>query len=131
MTKQNYLDKKEVEKVIGVYADAWVNQDVKKVLSIFTDDAVYHERVLEKPYVGHTEIGGYWQGKVVTEQSDIHFKLLNLCIDGNTVIAEWDANFLSNIKKKRVRILEVAILEFSGNKIKSMREYWQSEYTPE
>lgn len=76
---------------------------------------------------GHKEIRNYWQTKVCDEQSKIKFKLLNYFICDNTVIAEWDASFNSNIGKARVHIKEVAILEIKNNKIKYLREYWQSE----
>src|SRR3989344_61776 len=92
--------------IIKIYEDAWVNQDSDKILTIFTKDAVYHERVLGKPHIGHKQIKQYWQTKVVEEQSDIKFKLLNFYIDGDTVIAEWDASFYSNVKNGRKNIKE-------------------------
>jgi len=121
------VDKKVVNKILRIYEDAWTNQDPEKILSIFTEDAVYHERVLGKPFVGHKQIREYWQSKVVEEQSDIKFKLLNFWIADDTVIAEWEASFNSNIENARIRIREVAILELVGDKIKSLREYWHSE----
>lgn len=116
-----------VNKVLKIYEDAWVNQDTEKILTIFTKDAIYHERAFEKPFVGHKQIRQYWQSKVVEEQSDIRFKLLHLWTDGDTVIAEWDASFYSNMENARMNIIEVAIFEFEGDKIKSLREYWYSK----
>lgn len=104
------VDRKVVDEILQVYRNAWVNQDTEKILTIFTEDAIYYERLLEKPFVGHKQIREYWQNKVVKEQSDIKFKLLNIYIDGDTVIAEWDASFYSNIEKARIHIREVAIL---------------------
>ncbi|MFH0829789.1 MAG: nuclear transport factor 2 family protein [Candidatus Aenigmatarchaeota archaeon] len=121
------VDRKTADKVLRTYEDAWVKQDPDKILTIFTKDAVYHERAFEKPFVGHGQIRRYWQSKVVEEQSDIKFKLLHSWIDGNTVLAEWDASFYSKAENSRIHIKEVAILEFRGDKIKSLREYWHSE----
>ena len=121
------VDKKTVKRILEIYEEAWVGQDIEKILSIFKKGGVYHENVLKKAYKGHKEIANYWRKKVVKEQSDIKFKLLNYYICGNVVIAEWDASFKSNIKKARIHIREVAILEIKGNKIKSLREYWQAE----
>ena len=121
------VDRKTVDEVLKIYEEAWINQDPEKILTIFTEDAIYHERVVEKPFVGHKQIKEYWQSKVVEEQSDIKFKLLHVYIDGDTVLAEWDASFYSNKENARIHIIEVAILEFEGNKIKSLREYWHSE----
>ena len=58
------------------------------------------------------------------------FKLLNYYICDHNIIAEWDASFNSNIEKARIHMKEVAILEIKKNKIKSLREYWQSEKIP-
>ena len=124
------VDKKTAEDILKIYEDAWINQDPEKILSIFTEDAVYYEKVLEEPFVGHKQIRQYWQSKVVEEQSDIKFKLLNYYIDGDTLIAEWDASFFSAEKNNRIHIKEIAIMEISENKIKSLREYWQSEVLP-
>ena len=124
------VDIKTAESILKTYEDAWVNQDPEKILSIFKEDGIYHEKVLEKPYIGHEQIRQYWQSKVVEEQSDIQFKLLNYYIDGDVIIAEWDASFNSNLKKARIHIKEVAILEMKGSKIRSLREYWRAEKSP-
>src|SRR3989344_7621629 len=124
------VDKKTAENILNVYENAWVNQDPEKILSIFTEEGIYHEKAFEKPFIGHDQIRQYWQSKVVEEQSDIQFKLLNYYIDGDVIIAEWDASFNSNLKKARIHIKEVAILEMKGSKIRSLREYWRAEKSP-
>jgi uncharacterized protein (TIGR02246 family) len=121
------VDRNKVETVLRTYAEAWMEQDPEKILTIFTSDATYHERVLKEPFRGHAEIKQYWQSKVVEEQKDIKFKLLNTYIDGDTVIAEWDAVFFNNAEQQTIHLREVAILEFQGDKISSLREYWHSE----
>ncbi len=124
------IDKKIVEKILKTYEEAWVEQDINKILSIFHIDGVYHERVLKKPFTGHKEIAQYWKEKVLEEQSKIKFRLLNYYICNNTVIAEWEAHFNSNIEKAHIHMKEVAIIEIENNKIKNLREYWQSEKLP-
>lgn len=121
------VDENVVKKILKTYEEAWVERDVDKIASIFTEDGVYHERVLREPFRGRDEIRKYWQSKVVEEQSDIQFRLLNTYICGDTVIAEWEAAFNSNVENARIRMREVAILEIKGGKIRSLREYWQSE----
>jgi len=119
------VDENIVKGILKTYGEAWVGQDVDKILSIFTEDCVYHERVLKEPFRGHKKLSEYWQSKVVEEQSDIEFKLLNFYIARDTVIAEWDASFNSNVENARIHIREVAIMEIERGKIKSIREYWQ------
>ena len=54
-------------------------------------------------------------------------QLLNLYLDENTAIVEWETEFDDLVQKVRKRIREVAILVFEGRLIASLREYWSSE----
>ena len=123
------IKRKTAVNILKKYGEAWTQQDVAKILSIFHKNGIYHENVFQKPFRGHSGIQHYWQTKVVEEQSKIKFKLLHFWIDGNTLIAEWDASFNSNIMKAKIHIREVAIMEIKSNKIKSLREFWQEEKT--
>lgn len=124
------ISKERALEIVETYKQAWINQSVEKILSIFDKDGIYHEYVLREAYVGHDEIKAYWERKVLDEQSNIEFKLLNVYIDGDTFIAEWDASFDSNVKNKRVHIQQVAILETKDGLITHLREYWHSEKFP-
>ncbi len=121
------VDGKIVKNILKKYEEAWVEQDVDKIISIFNQNGIYHEKVLKDPIVGHKAISQYWKTKVCENQSNIKFQLLNYYICGDIVIAEWEAYFNSNIENSRIHIKEVAILEIENKKIKSLREYWQSE----
>ena len=121
------LTKKEVRDVLDVYVRAWVQQDPDLIVTIFTDSATYHERVLEAPIRNRAGIRAYWQTKVVESQRNIECELLNLYLDGDTAIAEWEARFDDLVQGKRKRIREVAICVFEGRRIASLREYWSSE----
>jgi ketosteroid isomerase-like protein len=118
-----------VAATIDTYLKAWNEQDPDLIVTIFTDDATYHERVLEEPIRTLAGIRDYWQTKVVAEQANIDARLLNLyhADDGTTAIAEWEATFDDLVKGHRKRMREVAILEFRGDLIASLREYWASE----
>jgi hypothetical protein len=121
------LTKQEVRDVLDVYIRAWVKQDPDLIVTIFTDAATYHERVLEEPMRDREGIRAYWQAKVVESQGNIKCELLNLYLDGDTAIAEWEAEFDDLIQQVRKRMREVAILVFEGQLIASLREYWASE----
>jgi hypothetical protein len=45
------------------------------------------------PILGRDAICDYWQTKVVEGQGNIRCELLNLYLDGNTAIAEWETEF--------------------------------------
>ncbi|MEZ0381630.1 MULTISPECIES: nuclear transport factor 2 family protein [Mycobacteriaceae] len=119
----------DVRATIDTYLRAWMQQDPDLIVTIFTDDATYHERVLQEPIRTRAGIRDYWQTKVVEGQADIDARLLNLyrATDGTTVIAEWQATFDDRVQGQRKRMREVAILEFAGEQIASLREYWASE----
>ncbi|HVO24865.1 MAG TPA: nuclear transport factor 2 family protein [Candidatus Margulisiibacteriota bacterium] len=121
------LTKQEVRDVIDVYRRAWVEQNPDLIVTIFTESAVYRERVLGEPIRNREGIRQYWQAKVVESQSRIECDLLSLYLDGDTAIAEWEARFDDRVEGVRKRMREVAILEFEGRLIASLREYWSSE----
>ncbi|OHU97018.1 nuclear transport factor 2 family protein [Mycobacterium talmoniae] len=121
------LAKDDVRAVIDVYLRAWVTQDPDLIVTVFTPTATYHERVLGEPIRTAAGIRDYWQTKVVAEQANIQAELLNLYLDGNTAIAEWEARFDDLVQGRRKRMREVAILEFDGTRIARLREYWASE----
>lgn len=117
----------EVEHIVGTYIKAWEGQDPTLIVTVFTENATYREGVLNAPIVGRGGIRRHWETKVVKEQANIEVKLLALYLDGNTAVAEWEAQFDDLAQMKRKRMLEVAILEFDGLLINSLREYWTSE----
>ena len=121
------LATQEVRDVIATYIRAWVEQDPDLIVTIFTDTATYHERVLQEPIRNREGIRAYWQKKVVESQARITCELLNLYLDGDTAIVEWEAQFDDVAQSVRKRMREVAILVFEGQLIASLREYWSSE----
>lgn len=118
-----------IRAMIDVYLRAWMTQDPDLIVTIFTPEATYHERVLGEPIRGHDGIRRYWETKVVAEQANIEASLLNLYLDagGSTAIAEWEARFDDKVKGHRKLMREVAILDLVDNKIASLREYWASQ----
>lgn len=121
------LTRQEVRGIVDLYIQAWVGQDPDLIMTIFTDTATYHERVLEAPIRDRAGIRAYWQAKVVESQDNIKCELLNLYLDGNTAIVEWEAQFDDVVQGVRKRMREVAILVFEDQLIASLREYWSSE----
>jgi hypothetical protein len=119
--------------IINVYIEAWETQDPDLICTIFTPEATYHERVMEDITIaGRDAIRAYWEAKVVSAQANISCRLLNLYVDGSTVIAEWLAEFDDVPQGVRKRMQEIAVLEFEwtmerGFLISGLREYWASE----
>ena len=42
-------DEKTALDILKIYEQAWVTQDPELILTIFTFDGIYHERVLKEP----------------------------------------------------------------------------------
>jgi hypothetical protein len=122
------LIKQEVRDVVDIYIRAWVEQDPDLIVTLFTHAATYHERVLEAPIRDRERIRAYWQAKVVESQDNIKCELLNLYLDGDTAIVEWEVEFDDLVQRARKRMREVAILVFEGRLIASLREYWSSQH---
>jgi SnoaL-like domain len=121
------LTKQDVRNTVDIYIRAWVEQDADLIETIFTDTATYHERVFEAPIRDRHGIRAYWKAKVIESQTNIKCELLNLYLDGNTAIVEWEAEFDDLVEKVRKRMREVAILVFEGRLIASLREYWSTK----
>jgi ketosteroid isomerase-like protein len=121
------LTKQDVREVLDVYIRAWETQDPDLIVTIFTEQATYHERVMGEPIPDRAAIHQYWQDKVVGAQANISCRLLNLYLDGDTAIAEWLAEFDDVTQGLRKRMKEIAVLTFEGQKIAALREYWASE----
>lgn len=121
------LTKQDVREVLDVYVRAWEGQDPDLIVTIFTEDATYHERVLQAPIPDREAIRRYWETKVVAAQANIKCEVLNVYLDGDTAIAEWEAEFDDLAQGVRKRMLEIAVLDFRGKQIAALREYWSSE----
>jgi uncharacterized protein (TIGR02246 family) len=115
--------------LITTYGEAWVERDADKILTIFTPDATYFDP-RETLASGHEGIKAYWEMKVLNSQRDIHFTLLNLWIDGDTVLAEWNAKFVDTVRSLNIDMTEVAIFTVRDEKFSSLREYYWSNKTP-
>lgn len=120
--------RREARDVLDTYIRAWQSQSPDLIVTIFTPGATYHERVLGEPIPGREAIRRYWQDKVVKAQANITCRLLTMYVDGETVIAEWLAEFDDIAQGVRKRMREIAVLEFEGGLIRSLREYWASEH---
>jgi ketosteroid isomerase-like protein len=120
------LTKDHVREVIDVYIKAWQDQDPDLIVTIFTPEATYHERIMDAPIPDRDAIRRYWETKVAGAQANISCRLLNLYLDGETAVAEWLAEFDDLAQGVRKRMQEIAVLEFKGGKIASLREYWAS-----
>lgn len=122
------MTKEEAIRLLTIYGEAWEKRDPELILTIFTPDATYDDPHEPKNF-GHDEIRAYWESKVIGEQKDIHFTLLHTWVDGDTVIAEWHADFIDTKRNLKIDMVEVAIFGVRDRKFNSLREYYKSVKT--
>ena len=123
------MTNEQVRTILGIYGKAWESQDPELIISIFTEDATYQEGPFAVPMQGHDAIKKYWLKKVVQEQKDIHFTLLNLLTQDDQAAAEWNGDFIDTLTDEQVHMYEAAFLTFKNGKISSLRETWRSQRT--
>eukprot|EP00434_Breviolum_minutum_P011227 symbB.v1.2.009907.t2/scaffold605.1/size182108/7 len=125
--------------VVEEYGQAWVKQDPARIAALFSIDAVYIERIFDtrSTYRGREAIQQYWETQILGKQSNIEFRHIasDMILDPkkHKVMVKWLAEF-DNIrycvpeKEKRVRFVQVAILEFSedAKELTLLEEYMQS-----
>ncbi len=119
----------EAKKLIQIYGRAWETRDPELIVSIFTEDATYNDPK-EPENIGRDAIKQYWVTKVIGEQEDITFTLRHLWVDGDSVIAEWNATFKDIKRNLFIDMDEVAIFTVQGDKFSALREYYKTVKTP-
>jgi limonene-1,2-epoxide hydrolase len=123
------MKKEQATRLINIYGEAWQKQDPELILTVFTQDASYNDPK-EPENFGHESIRKYWISKVQGEQKDIHFKLLNVWVDAEIVIAEWNVKFIDIPRNLQIDMTEVGIFTVRDNLFSSLREYYKSTKTP-
>ena len=117
MTIQTHKD------TVREFCSAWDNLDLEKILSLMSDDAVYHNMPIA-PLKGRQQIsefiGGFFE---MTETCK--FDILNIVADDHRVVTERIDTFGMKGGSTIDALPVVGIFEFDDNgKICSWREYW-------
>lgn len=107
------------------YGKAWENRDPKLILGCFTENGVYQESPLLKPYIGHKEIEKFWH-KLRINTKDVRFELKKCYVseDGKIGFAEWECK--NKHLGKRNHMVGIMILKMKGKKISHLNEYWNT-----
>jgi len=116
-------------KLLEIYGRAWETKDAELITTIFTEEATYDDPK-EPKNNGKEAIKKYWEYKVIGEQEDIKFDLVNLWVDGETAIAEWHATFKDVKQHCHIEMNEIAVFTVKDGLISSFREYYKSIKTP-
>lgn len=117
------------EKIMNIYKKSWEEQDSNLILTIFSNDWIYHDKPHNTPLKWHNEIKKYWEKYPVSDQKNIKFELLNYVFANWIYYAEWKSNFDEISTWKRADLRWIFLIELEKEKIKKLKEYWHLKRT--
>jgi len=111
------------EKTVREFCAAWDDLDIDKILSLMSEDALYHNLPLE-PLKGQQQIAGFVDG-FFQLANRAKFEILTLVADEERVVTERvdTFGFKDGSVMKELPVLGIFEFDESG-KISSWREYW-------
>ena len=110
-------------RIMETYGRAWETRDADLVLTIFTEDATYHENPFHEPIRGHDSIRRHWEGATGAHR-DVAFRWQLVTAVGELRVIEWQAEFTRNPPGHRMELRGMMFLELRGERIARLREYW-------
>ena len=115
--------------LLAAYGRAWETFDGDAWVTIFTDDAEYHEDPFGAPMVGHNALRAYLLD-ASTSQGDVEFTVERHWVSGATVLAAWHATFTRLASGGRVHLAGFTTAEIAPDgRIARFREW--TTYGPE
>ena len=123
------LTRDQVEAWLAGYKAAWEGLDPDKAASLFTDDATYQDTPFNEPYQGPAGVRAYWAG-VTADQKDVVFTANILAVSGNTGLVHWHSAFTQPSSGATVVLDGMFALDFAGDLVRRLREWWHIEVTP-
>jgi ketosteroid isomerase-like protein len=117
------IDYAAAGELLETFGRAWETFDGDLIVSLFTDEAEYHDDVFGPPMVGHNAIRAYWlDGANTTEQ--VEFTVERHWVSGDTALAAWHASYLDRATAARVRLAGFLTLEVTADgRIGRLREW--------
>lgn len=97
------------------YLDAWATNDVDKVVSFFTDDAVYEDTTIKHGANGMKQLRRF-VGASFTNVPEAHFDYVGHVSDGTSYAIEWIM--------QPMNVRGVSIGSLRDGKISANRDYW-------
>ena len=110
-------------RVMSRYKRAWETRDADLAAALFTEDATYQEHPFHEPIRGQEAIRRYWEG-ATEKHREVEFAWNPVVSSGALHVIEWSAKYTRADSGKRFELRGAMILEFRGERIASIREYW-------
>jgi len=113
----------EAGDLLADFARAYETFDGDLVVSLFSDDAEYHEGPFSPPLVGHNAIRAYWLASAET-QDQVEFTIERHLVSGDTIVAIWHLSYVLREDGGRRRASGVLVLDTDNGKIGRLRQWW-------
>jgi ketosteroid isomerase-like protein len=113
----------EAGELLAAFARAYETFDGDLVVSLFSDDAEYHEDPFSPPMVGSNAIRAYWLDAAET-QDRVEFTIERHLVSGDIVVAVWHLSYVLREDGGTRRASGVMILDVRNGKIGRLREWW-------
>ena len=92
-------------------------------VSLFSDDAEYHEGPFSPPMIGHNAIRAYWL-ESAERQDQVEFTIERHLVSGDTVVAIWQLSYVLREDGGHRRASGVLVLETRNGRIARLRDWW-------
>jgi ketosteroid isomerase-like protein len=117
------MDYADAGDLLAAYGQAWETFDGDTWVSIFSEDAEYHEDPFGEPLVGHNALRAHLLEASAT-QRDVEFTVERHWASGDTILAAWHATFIRRANGRLVRLAGFMTAEVAGDgRIARFREW--------
>jgi len=109
--------------LVDAFAAGWSKGDVKQILEVFSEQAVFVETPFSEPRTGWDAIRAYWID-IPYNQSEITVTTGEIYVAGPWFSTEFRAVFRRRRTGEWVEARGALFCETDGGKITEMRMYW-------
>lgn len=111
-------------RLIDTFMKGWSKADVATILSVFAEDAAFHETPFAPPHQGAAALRAYW-AEVPYNQSEITATSGEIYVAGPWFATEFKVVFRRRRTGEWVEARGALFCETAGELISEMRLYWQ------
>lgn len=114
------------ENLIAEFGRGWEKADVERIVSVFTDDAVFVPMPFDRPASGRAAIKDYWKS-IPREQAEISFRVGEVFTAGPWFATEIRCTFRRRRTGEWIDLRGALFCETKDGKISEMRMYWHRQ----